>query len=301
MEEKKPTVPAAEPAEAAGMRPETGDGGLPGRRKFPTVGDMLALLGIALGAQIVVGTAVMLFMLFAGHGFDYKSMEPAALGKLMAALYFCSMSITLAGILYYRRARGGSGPWARFSVRGLNPALLLWAFVLIFAVGVVLEPLLTLLPELSLEVGRGFWTILSLVVFAPVFEELICRGVVLSSLRMRYGVVTAWLVSSLFFGVLHGQPAQVIGASVIGLILGFVYLATDSMWSVMILHALNNAVAYLAMATGHGNALLIELVESRTLYVLIYIAALALTAVSGYMMLRTLRRMKAGDKNPSAA
>lgn len=227
--------------------------------------------------------------------------EAAALGKLMAALYFCSMSITLAGILYYRRARGGSGPWARFSVRGLNPALLLWAFVLIFAVGVVLEPLLTLLPELSLEVGRGFWTILSLVVFAPVFEELICRGVVLSSLRMRYGVVTAWLVSSLFFGVLHGQPAQVIGASVIGLILGFVYLATDSMWSVMILHALNNAVAYLAMVTGHGNALLIELVESRTLYVLIYIAALALTAVSGYMMLRTLRRMKAGDKNPSAA
>lgn len=298
MEEKKTAFPAAGREAAAGGGMESGGGGeLHGRRRFPTVGDMLALLGIALGAQIVVGTAAMLFMLFAGHGFDYKSMEPAALGKLMAALYFCSMSITLAGILYYRRARGGSGPWARFSARGLNPALLLWAFVLIFAVGVVLEPLLRLLPELSLDVGRGFWTILSLVLFAPVFEELICRGVVLGSLHARYGVVTAWLVSSLFFGVLHGQPAQVIGASVIGLILGFVYLATDSMWSVMILHALNNAVAYLAMATGHGNALLIEMVESRTLYVLIYIAALALTAVSGYMMLRTLRRMK----NPSAA
>ena len=287
MEEKKTTVPAAEREAAAEAQAETGTGELHDRRKFPTVGDMLALLGIGLGAQIVVGTAAVLFMLLAGHGFDYKAMEPAALGKLMAALYFCSMSLVLAG----------SGPWARFSVRGLNPALLLWAFVLIFAVGVVLEPLLTLLPELSLNVGRGFWTILSLVVFAPVFEELICRGVVLSSLRARYGVVTAWLVSSLFFGVLHGQPAQVIGASVIGLILGYVYLATDSMWSVMILHALNNAVAYLAMVTGHGNALLIELVESRTLYVLIYIAALALTAVSGYMMLRTLRRMK----NPSAA
>ena len=294
MEEKKPTVPAAEHDMAAEARTQTGNGDLSNRRRFPTVGDMLALLGIALGAQIVVGTAAMLFMLFAGHGFDYKSMEPAALGKLMAALYFCSMAITLAGILYYRRARGGSGPWARFSARGFDP-------VLIFAVGSVLEPLLNLLPELSLNVGRGFWTILSLVVFAPVFEELICRGVVLSSLRTRYGVVTAWLVSSLFFGVLHGQPAQVIGASVIGLILGVVYLATDSMWSVMILHALNNAVAYLALATGHGNALLIDLVGSRTLYVLIYIAALALSAVSGYMMLRTLRPMKEAEKNPSAA
>ena len=53
--------------------------------------------------------------------------------------------------------------------------------------------------------------------------------------------------------------------------------------------------------SGHGNALLIDLVGSRTLYVLIYIAALALSAVSGYMMLRTLRRMKEAEKNPSAA
>ena len=118
----------------------------------------------------------------------------------------------------------------------------------------VLEPLLRLMPELSLEVGRGFWTILSLVIFAPIFEELICRGVVLGSLRGKFGVTTAWLVSSLFFGVLHGQPVQVINATVIGLVLGYVYLATDSLWSVMILHALNNAVAYLALATGHGNS-----------------------------------------------
>ena len=264
MEEKKSPASAAESA-ASGQPAAVPAAELrPGRRKFPTVGDLFAMLGIAFGAQIVVGTAAMVFLLFAGHGLDFKSLEPAALGKVMAALYFCSMSITLAGILCYRRARGGSGPWARFSARGLNPALLLWAF-------------------------------------APIFEELICRGVVLGSLRGKFGVTTAWLVSSLFFGVLHGQPVQVINATVIGLVLGYVYLATDSLWSVMILHALNNAVAYLALATGHGNALLIDLVGSRTLYVLIYIAALALSAVSGYMMLRTLRRMKEAEKNPSAA
>ena len=60
------------------------------------------------------------------------------------------------------------------------------------------------------------------------------------------------------------------------------------------------AMVFLLFA-GHGNALLIDLVGSRTLYVLIYIAALALSAVSGYMMLRTLRRMKEAEKNPSAA
>ena len=71
MEEKNPTVPAAERDVAAEARTQTGNGDLNNRRRFPTVGDMLALLGIALGAQIVVGTAAMLFMLFAGHGFDY--------------------------------------------------------------------------------------------------------------------------------------------------------------------------------------------------------------------------------------
>ena len=60
-------------------------------------------------------------------------------------------------------------------------------------------------------------------------------------------------------------------------------------------------IAYLALVTGHGNAMLIDLVGSRTLYVLIYIGALAVFAVSGYMMLLALRRLKAEDKNRAAA
>lgn len=107
MEEKKSPASAAESA-ASGQPAAVPAAELrPGRRKFPTVGDLFAMLGIAFGAQIVVGTAAMVFLLFAGHGLDFKSLEPAALGKVMAALYFCSMSITLAGILCYRRARGG--------------------------------------------------------------------------------------------------------------------------------------------------------------------------------------------------
>lgn len=278
-------------------------------RRFPTVGDVLAMLGIALGAQIIVSVLAMLVLLVAGYGTDLTSLAPQALGRLQAGLYFISMSAALAGVLYYRRVRGGRGRWAGFALRGFNPALLLWAFVLIFAVGVVLEPLLRLLPDVKMDVGRGGWTILMLVVFAPIFEELLCRGVVLGSLRARYGVTVAWLVSSLFFGVLHVQPAQVVSASVIGLILGFVYLSTESLWSVMILHALNNAVAYLMLMAGYGNTLLIEMIDNRTLYVLIYIVALALTAISGYMMARTLRKMKSaeksdarpGDKNPATA
>lgn len=270
-------------------------------RRFPTVGDLFAMLGIALGAQVLIGLFGMLFLQFAVPGADFKAMAPEALGRFNAVVYVVSMLTALGGLLYYRRARGGRGRWARFSTRGLNPALLLWGFVLICASGVVLEPLLAQLPDLSLNVGRGLWTLLMLVFFAPVLEELICRGLVLGTLRSRYGVTLAWLVSALFFGVIHLQPVQVINAFVVGLILGYVYISTDSLWSVMILHAMNNAVAYLMMITGHANTLLIDLIHNRVVYVVIYVAAVALLIVSGRMMLLALRRIKEAEKNRAAA
>ena len=79
------------------------------RRRFPTTGDLFAMLGIALGAQALVGLFGLLFSLFAGHGANYNTMEPAALGRLVAALYFVSMAVALGGLLYYRRVRGGRG------------------------------------------------------------------------------------------------------------------------------------------------------------------------------------------------
>lgn len=273
----------------------------PQPRRFPSVGDLLALLGLAFAAQVLVGGLVALVFMVGGWSLDYARMDPHELGRLMACIYLASMSATLLGALWYRRMRGGRGPWARFSLWGFHPALLLWAFVAILAIGAVLEPVLRLLPRPSLEVGRGFWTILSLVVFAPVFEELLCRGVVLGSVRSRWGATAALFVSALFFGVLHVQPAQAVAASAIGLILGFVYLATDSLWASMILHALNNAVAYLALAAGRGDALLIDLIPSRGLYAAVYGCAVLLLLGSGWGMARALRRMREAQKNASAA
>lgn len=162
---------------------------------------------------------------------------------------------------------------------------------------VVLEPLLSLMPEVPNVYGRGAWAIVTVVVMAPLFEEVIFRGVLLESTRVRYGVVAAWLLSSAIFGIVHVHPTVVVNAFVMGLVLAFIYLRTDSLWSAIILHAINNGIAYLALIAGHGNSMLIDMVGSRTLYVLFYIAALAVFAVSGYMMLVSLRRLKAEEKS----
>lgn len=266
------------------------------KRRFPTIGDLLAMLGIVLGVQIVVGLLLSLVAGFAGAGPEQLLHD----GRYLCLTFLASMSLALTGVLLYRRRRGGTGRIVSFSTRRLHPMLLLWSFVLIFAVGIVIEPLLDLLPDLTPDLGRGFWTILMTVVFAPLFEELLCRGVVLGSIRQRYGVIAAWLGSAAFFGILHLNPVQVVNAFILGLILGYIYLATESIWAPVILHALNNTVAYVMLATA-GDLLFIDLIGSRTLYGAVYIVALAVAGLSAYKIWESLRRMKAAEKIDAGA
>ena len=197
------------------------------KKRFPGVGDLFAMLGIVLGMQVVAG--VVLTVGFTLAGWVPGRLNPAQQGIFTALAYVLSMLPAYLAVIWYRRMRGGGGPLGRFAVRGLNPVLLLWAFVFMMAAGVVCEPLLSWLPAPDdLDYGTGLWAVLTLVVAAPVLEELLCRGLVLESLRTRFGVVAAWLLSSLFFGVLHLQPMLVVNAFIIGLILGYIYMVTDS-------------------------------------------------------------------------
>lgn len=270
------------------------------RRSFPNAGDLLAMLGIFLLAQ-VIGSFVALIAVSVPIS-RLESMTPAETGKMLAIAAAVAYALTFAGILGYRRARGGRSRIARFSVRGLNPVLLLWGLIFLLATSVVLDPLLSLLPAPSSQMyGTGLWTILAMVVFAPVFEELICRGVVLESLRVRYGAVGAWFFSSLFFGVIHLQPQLVVNAFFVGLIFAYLYLRTDSLWPTIILHAVNNAVAYLMIAMGCESFLLSDMIGNRTAYTVVYIVSAAVCIASGTMVWRKLREIDRREKKGVAA
>lgn len=261
-----------------------------GRSPFPHVGDLLALLGIFLVANVIGGFVA---ALVGAVPFDHLgSMTPDETGRLLAIGGVVTYLLAFGGMLVYRRARGARGRFVRFSLRGLDPGLLLWGLVFLLAAGVVLEPLLGLLPPAptAQTYGTGVWTVLAVVFFAPFFEELICRGLVLESLRSRYGVLAAWLGSSLFFGVIHLQPQLAVNAFFVGLILAYIYLRADSVWPVMLLHAVNNAIAYVALALGADSVMLSELIVDRTLYLTVYGISAVICIVSGVMVARSLRR-----------
>lgn len=83
--------------------------------------------------------------------------------------------------------------------------------------------------------------ILTAVIMAPIFEEIIFRGIIQKGL-VNKGVKPwkAILLSSILFGLIHGNPWQFAGATLLGCVLGLVYYKTKSLLLPMLLHGFNN-------------------------------------------------------------
>lgn len=80
---------------------------------------------------------------------------------------------------------------------------------------------------------------LSTAVLPAVLEEVIIRGIVMQPLR-RFGDKFAVVASALIFGIMHGNMVQIPYTVVAGLFLGYLVIATGSLWPSIILHFINN-------------------------------------------------------------
>ena len=124
-----------------------------------------------------------------------------------------------------------------------------------FATSFIVEPVLLLLPDMpewmdammdNLLKNCPLWcTLLSVSVFAPLFEEWLCRGLVLRGLLKKSSPMVAISVSAAFFAVLHMNPWQAIPAFCLGLLFGYVYYRTGSLKLTILMHCVNNTTAAL--------------------------------------------------------
>ena len=85
---------------------------------------------------------------------------------------------------------------------------------------------------------------ISVSIFAPVFEEWLCRGMVLRGL-LGHGVRPVWAiaVSAAFFALIHLNPWQAVPAFLIGSLMGYVYYRTGSLKLTMLMHFANNTLS----------------------------------------------------------
>lgn len=113
---------------------------------------------------------------------------------------------------------------------------------------------LGLLPEAWLEDyaeasaalnQEGILVVIATVIIAPVVEEVIFRGLILSRLSRALPGWLAVLISALLFGVCHGQIVWVAYAFVLGVVFGFLSLRARSIWPSLVAHLFFNGIGQL--------------------------------------------------------
>lgn len=100
----------------------------------------------------------------------------------------------------------------------------------------------------------------SLVILAPIGEEIMVRGYLFSGLRSRWKFIPSAVITGLVFGAAHLQPenpgALVWGAAlstfILSLVLVYLREKTGALYSGILVHGLNNAVAFTVYFTAVG-------------------------------------------------
>ena len=128
------------------------------------------------------------------------------------------------------------------------------AFAMSIATAIVIEPVNMLMPDMSAEmmqkmealIGGPVWvTFISVSIFAPFFEEWLCRGIVLRGLLKKVSPAWAVVISAAFFALIHMNLWQAVPAFLMGLVFGYVYYKTGSLKLTMLMHCVNNTMAAL--------------------------------------------------------
>ena len=132
---------------------------------------------------------------------------------------------------------------------------LLW--VALFSLGTII-PLSFLYEQLGIEMDENTqqiitsmmkepWGYVAVGILAPLAEEVVFRGAILRTLLGIMSKKNHWvaiIISAAIFGVVHANLAQFINALLMGLLLGWMYYRTGSLVPGILLHWINNTMAY---------------------------------------------------------
>lgn len=235
----------------------------------PRVWGWRDLLWIVIGIAIVLVGGGLLFGLLQ----QLRGVSPEALLKptleqsLGLALLEAIALIFGVGVFGLLRRKLG---WQAVGLRPIGPQ---WILISLVAAGIVIPAsgIITLLlllalglpmenPQLEFILPEGFsWggalgMILLVGILIPFAEELFFRGFLYQFIKERIGIWPGILLSSLIFGVIHGDIAVGLTAFLLGILLAVVYEYSRSLWAAVIVHALNNsakvALLYLLVALG---------------------------------------------------
>ncbi|MBW9146181.1 CPBP family intramembrane metalloprotease [Clostridium sp. CM027] len=88
-------------------------------------------------------------------------------------------------------------------------------------------------------------SIFSDIVVAPIYEEIVFRGILLKGMTKKINPTIALVASALLFALVHMNIPKGINAFFLGLVVGVIYLRTGSIYLSIFAHLVNNILAIL--------------------------------------------------------
>src|SRR5665648_973796 len=129
---------------------------------------------------------------------------------------------------------------------------------------------------MSKFVSEDIFSFITVVIMAPILEELILRGVILDGFLKFYNPRKAILLSAFLFGLFHLNPWQFVPAFIGGLYLGWIYCRTKSIIPCIVIHSINNLTAFLIIVYDPNDKLSNYFDENKVIYIFIILISITI-------------------------
>jgi len=227
------------------------------------------LLIIVLGIIGILFLGILIFIIVTiARGENLDNLVEPSISQTLALTLLEAIALIL-GVYLFGLRRKNLG-WDSV---GLRPTT--WSWVLIsFTVTLILIPIVSLItlavlfltgqpfdnPQLDFLLPEGLSALDAILmlllagIVAPFGEELLFRGVLYTFFRERWGIWLSVVLSSFLFGLIHGNIAIGVTGFLLGVAAAIVFEYSKSLWTAVIVHAINNslkiALLYLLVLIG---------------------------------------------------
>ena len=258
-------------------------------KNYPSVGQSFGIAGIMILGSILFAPLNLVLNKF----IDVEAS--------LFIYYLVAVGITF-WIVYAIRKRKTDATSFNLKVENkrIIPFVIIAAIALLFG---IISPISDLIPMpevikkafANLATQDGFFSFLYMVIAAPIFEELIFRGIMLDGLLKRYSPIKAILISSFLFGLVHLNPWQFIAGLFLGMFMGWVYYKTKSLSFTIIIHASVNLTGFLTRYFSDFdptdmNKTLVESYGGILNLVFVIVGCISILAISLYYLSREFQK-----------
>jgi len=193
-------------------------------------------------AQTLVA-GVILLVLLVFHDFDRAWEIGSNIGMMLVAL---ASAVSLLWWVPLWRRTANEHPKLNGGALRARPVVLtvaLWlgvflAFSVVMFDFVPREATASLVATLTS--GALVWRILGMGILAPIVEELVFRGVILSRLSEWLSLRKSMWASSVLFGLIHLNPVQILSSTPAGFLFAWQYVKSRNIWLPIVGHMVFN-------------------------------------------------------------